>query len=107
MEISSSKYVILESGSVIVPEDDYIQFSFENLRFRFVFSSNQANRKNEDSSVTGTIKNDESGDYLEILIDGYARIFSSPSDFLEVGQVEGKKLYVFFNYSFSGGRENK
>ena len=67
ISISSSKYDIIESGSVIVPEDDYIEFSFDNLRFRFVFSSNQANCEREDSGVTGTIKEDKSGSYLEII----------------------------------------
>ena len=95
--ISSSKYEIVASGSVIIPEDDYIQFSFDNLRFRFVFASNQAKSENEDSGVTGTIKEDESGSYLEIGIDGYTRFFSSPSDFLNVGQIEGKALYVYFS----------
>ena len=58
ISISSSKYDIIDSGSVIIPEDDYIEFSFENLRFRFVFISNQPNGENEDSSVTGTSKKD-------------------------------------------------
>lgn len=97
ISISSNKYEILESGSVIVPEDDYIEFSFGNLRFRFVFSSNQANRDNEESGVTGTIKEDESGSYLEIGIDGYTSIFSSPTDLLKVGQIEEKALYVYFS----------
>lgn len=97
ISISSSKFEIVASGSVIIPEDDYIQFSFDNLRFRFVFDSNQAKSESEDSSVTGTIKEDESGSYLEIGIDGYTSIFSSPSDFLNVGQIEGKALYVYFS----------
>ena len=97
ISISSSKYEIVASGSVIIPEDDYIQFSFDNLRFRFVFDSNQAKSESEDSSVTGPIKEDESGSYLEIGIDGYTSIFSSPSDFLNVGQIEGKALYVYFS----------
>lgn len=97
ISISSSKYDIIDSGSVIIPEDDYIEFSFENLRFRFFFISNQPNGENEDSSVTGTIKEDESGSYLEIGIDGYTSIFSSPLEFLNVGQIQGKALYVYFS----------
>lgn len=95
--ISTSKYEIIESGSVIVPEDDYMQFSFEHLRFRFVFTPNQANQEVKESGVTGTIKKDELGEYLEIGVDGYSSIFSSPSDFLHVGQIEGKALYVYFS----------
>lgn len=97
ISISSSKYDIIESGCVIVPEDDYIQFSFEHLRFRFVFSSNQTSHEDKESGVTGTIKKDELGDYLEIGVDGYTSIFSSPSDFLKVGQIDGKALYVYFS----------
>lgn len=67
ISISSSKYDIIESGCVIVPEDDYIEFSIDNLRFRFVFTSNHTNCESEDSSVTGTIQEDESGSYLEII----------------------------------------
>lgn len=55
ISISSSKYDIIESGCVIVPEDDYIELSIDNLRFRFVFTSNHTNCESEDSSVTGTI----------------------------------------------------
>lgn len=47
ISISSSKYDIIESGSVIVPEDDYIEFSIDNLRFRFVFTSNHTNCESE------------------------------------------------------------
>ena len=109
ISISSSKYEIVASGSVIIPEDDYIQFSFDNLRFRFVFDSNQAKSESEDSSVTGPIKEDESGSYLEIGIDGYTSIFSSPSDFLNVGQIEGKALYVYFSITplVAKGKINK
>lgn len=39
MQLSTGKYEIIETGSVIIPTNDYIQFSFENLRFRFLFNS--------------------------------------------------------------------
>ena len=97
MKLATSKYEIIENGSVIIPSDDYIQFSFENLRFRFLFTSSTEPAEKDGSQVVGTIKNDDEGKYLEIEVKNFNDMFASPMHMLNLGMVEGKKLYVDFS----------
>ncbi|RHK09600.1 hypothetical protein DW079_09970 [Segatella copri] len=97
MEISTSNFDIIESGSVIVPENDYVQFKFNGLRFRFVFMPNEIDMNNQEVGVAGTLKNDDEGDYLEIEVQNYNSVFSSPMEKLRVGTVGDKSLYVYFS----------
>lgn len=97
MELSTSKYDILESGSVIVPENDCLQFKIEELRFRFIFSPNELAQNNNDASVTGAVKKDEEGEYLEINVLNYNGLFDSPMEKINVGRIDGKQLFVYFS----------
>lgn len=97
MEISTSKYEIIESGSIIVPENDYVQFKINGLRFRFVFMPNEIDKNNQEAGVTGTLKKDDEGDYLEIEVENYNSVFSSPMERLRVGTVGDKSLFVYFS----------
>ncbi len=97
MNISTSKYIIIESGSVIVPEDDYVEFSIKGARFRFVFTPNNIDSTDDSAYVSGTLKKDTDGDYLEMEIYNYNTTFSSPSQTLKVGDIDGKSLYVNFS----------
>lgn len=97
MEISTSNFDIIESGSVIVPENDYVQFKFNGLRFRFVFMPNEIDMNNQEVGVAGTLKNDDEDDYLEIEVQNYNSVFSSPMEKLRVGTVGDKSLYVYFS----------
>lgn len=97
MEISTSKYSVVSSGSLLVPENDYLEFSFQNLRFRFVFSPEEIDFSVKDHSINGTIKTDEKGDYLELEISNYNSLFSTPGNILKVGEIDGKDLYLHFS----------
>lgn len=96
MKISTSKYDIVETGSVIIPSNDYVQFSFENLRFRFFFASSEFSDRNE-SEVVGTIKDDNEGKYLEIKVNNFKGMFASPMHMLTLGKIQEKNLYVDFS----------
>ena len=97
MEISTSKFNLVESGSVVVPEDDYVEFNIDGVRFRFVFLPNDINWENKESGVSGTLKSDSDGEYLEIEDLNYNDLFSSPSQSLPVGKMNEKTLYVNFS----------
>ena len=108
MEISTSKFKLLESGSVVVPEDDYVEVNIDGARFRFVFSPNDINWENKDSGVSGTLKSDTDGEYLEIEVLNYNALFSSPSQILSVGKMDEKTLYVNFSVvPFNNGTKIK
>lgn len=97
MEISTGRYIIVESGSLIIPEDDYVEFNIQGARFRFVFISNNTDETDTSSSISGTLKHDADGDYLEVEIYNYNSAFSSPSQTLKVGNIDDKLLYINFS----------
>ena len=43
IRISTEGCDIISSGSVIIPSNDYVEFSIENLRFRFNMVQNSNN----------------------------------------------------------------
>lgn len=97
MNLSTSKYEIIENGSVIIPTNDYIQFSFDDLKFRFLFTSSVDISENANLEVIGTIKEDDDGKYLEIEVKNFNKLFDSPMHMLHLGKVQGKDLYVDFS----------
>lgn len=97
VHLSTGKYDVIDTGSVIIPSDDYIQFAFEGLRFRFLFNSSVDVPDKTKTEVVGTIKEDDEGKYLEIEVKNYNDIFVSPMHKLHVGKVQGKELYVDFS----------
>lgn len=107
MQLSTGKYEIIETGSVIIPTNDYIQFSFENLRFRFLFNSSIDMSDKTKSEVVGTIKDDDEGKYLEIEVKNYNDMFASPMHMLHLGKIQDKDLYVDFSLvSLSSDADN-
>lgn len=95
VQLSTEKYEVIDTGSVIIPSDDYIQFAFANLRFRLLFNSSLD--KQDQTEVVGTIKEDEEGEYLQIEVKNYNDMFASPMHILHLGKVQGKELYVDFS----------
>lgn len=97
MEISTSKYDIIESGSILIPDDDYVDFSFSDLRFRLFFESGYGEKSKDDASISGTIKSDNNGTYLQISVKNYNRPFATPTEILNVGTIDGRSLYFSFS----------
>lgn len=98
MKITTNRYDILESGSVIVPSNEYLEFELVGLRIRFEFIEEPANADGTtNSSITGAIVNEGDQQYLSVRITNYNSLFDTPTQMLEVGNVEGKKLTVCFS----------
>lgn len=97
MKLSTGNYEIIETGSIIIPPNDYIQFSFNDLRFRFLFTSSLEMLDEKESEVIGTIKNDEEGSYLEIEVRNFNSMFVSPMHMLKLAKIQDKDLYVDFS----------
>lgn len=53
VQIVTQHYEVLDSGSVIVPTGEYIEFRIENLKFRVAFEQEQSNANGE--SLPGRI----------------------------------------------------
>lgn len=98
MKIETGKYEVLETGSVIVPNGEFVEFEIENLHFRFNFIDEiDSSVGDSNKGVTATLVNEGVSQYLSIDVRNYNSLFTSPSKLLEVGTVEGKSLSVMFS----------
>lgn len=98
MTISTGKYDIIESGSVVVPEDDYLEFEVEGLKYRFTFSDEKEADKPEKRRVTGALVAEGEDQLFSINIINYNSLFTTPTQPFEVGYLDGGKiLYVYFS----------
>lgn len=97
MKVSTNKYDILESGSVIVPVNEYVEFDIEGLRYRFLFINDNTEDSKGVASISGSLTKDDQGDYFAIEVKNYKGLFYSPSDLIKVGELGGKDLYVYFS----------
>lgn len=98
MNITTGNFEIIDSGAVIVPSCEYLEFEIKSLRFRFIFQENKDTEGHQTTpNITGTLANDGVSDYLSITVINFKSLFASPNQMLEVGTLEGKKLYVRFS----------
>lgn len=99
VKLTTEKSEIIASGSVIIPNDDYVQFELEGLKFRFVFILEQ---KGEDSSVTITKRiekdNNNNTECLSIIISNVKRaLFGSLGHSMQVATIDNKNLSIRFS----------
>lgn len=100
MNIQNDRYDIINTGSVIIPKSDYIEFSFENLNFRIICKE----EKNEDGTFSDTryktrLVKDDSGNilYLELCIyNVIGSSFSATEDMLGLGFLSDRSLRLNF-----------
>lgn len=103
MNIQNDRYDIINTGSVIIPKNDYIEFSFENLNFRIICKE----EKNEDGTFSDTryktrLVKDDSGNilYLELCIYNVtSNGFSATEDMLGLGFLSNRSLRLNFAIS--------
>ena len=96
MKISTERFEIIGSGSVIIPANDYVEFAIDNLRFRFSLIQNTTNA-NQGTYQTN-IEHDEEGDCLVIsLINFSSSFFATPNQELRLARLNNRDLYLKFS----------
>lgn len=98
IKISTEGCDIISSGSVIIPSNDYVEFSIENLRFRFnmVQNSNDA----ESGVIQTNVESDDVGQCLIVtLVNFSSSFFATPKKALHLAKVNNRDLY--FNFSLT------
>ena len=55
IEISTTNSCIIDSGTIIVPEGEYIEFKIQNLRYRFSFNFDESSTE---GSIAGKIQDE-------------------------------------------------
>lgn len=96
INISTERFDVISSGSVIIPADDYVEFTIENLRFRFNMI------QNDNDATQGTfqtnIEHDDRGDCLIIsLVNFSSSFFATSNQELRLAHLNNKDLYLKFS----------
>lgn len=96
MNLSTEQFNIISSGSVIIPANDYVEFSIENLRFRFNMIQNSSN--SAQGKYQTTLEHDEKGECLVIsLINFSSSFFATPNQELRLARLHNKALWLKFS----------
>lgn len=96
IKISTEGYDIIDSGSVIIPSNDYVEFSIENLRFRFNMVQNSSNVEN--GVIQTNVESDDIGQCLIItLVNFSSSFFAAPKNALHLAKVNNRDLFLRFS----------
>lgn len=107
IKIETKQYEVIETGSVIVPNEDFLEFEIEGLRFRFNFIDDKnISAEANNRSITGTLTNEGGSQYLAIDIRNYNSLFTTPSQMLEMGTIGDRTLSLMFSTVVIGTNEN-
>lgn len=96
VEISTTKYKILQSGSVIVPFGEDVEFNIEGLTFRFKFQNDvKEDGKLKDSSFN--MSTDEGEKCLNINLVNMKNSFCATNTrIIDVATIKDEKLFLKF-----------
>ena len=89
-------YEVLSTGSVLIPKDEYAEFSFDTLNFRIIF---REEKDDEGKATNGhyELNIPSSGECLEIIMYNQNKtMFSSSPNFIAVATLMGRKLFLKF-----------
>lgn len=93
--LSTERFVIISSGSVIIPANDFVEFEIERLRFRV---SMVENRSDPARKYQTNLESDEKGKCMVIsLINFSESFFATPHEELRVARLNGKGLFLKFS----------
>lgn len=95
----TTDYEILESGSIIIPSSQYIEFSFDELRFRILFSTEDQRVETDNASrMVYEVQSDIVGQYLRITLFNFsASFFATSRNLVNVATLGGKQLFLKFS----------
>ena len=96
IKVSTERFDIISSGSVIIPANDYVEFEIENLRFRINMI------QNDNEAIQGTIQTnleqDDRGQCMIIsLVNFSTSFFATPNQELRLAYLNRKDLYLRFS----------
>ena len=88
---------LVADGVVIMPTDSFVECSIRNLKYRLSFASDDT----KEAHFTTNIKEkDTPNACMEIVFYNVpSSLFATPSNVIELGTIEGKKLCLRFSIS--------
>ena len=96
VKLSTERFDIISSGSVIIPANDYVEFEIESLRFRvsMIQNDNEATQ----GTIQTNLERDGRGPCLIIsLVNFSTSFFATPNQELRLAYLNRKDLYLRFS----------
>lgn len=99
MEINvfTSNYEVISNGTIIIPSDEFVEFSIQNLRFRLSFTQDDTEKTHYSTTI---VEKETPNSYMNVVFYNVpSLLFATPSNVIELGTIEGKKLCLRFSIS--------
>lgn len=99
-QINVGNYEVISSGAVIVPNTEFLEFLFDNLRFKIIFETEKDNNGNlTQGHYTLSVEKDEvtQSEFLKItMFNQNKSFFSSSNTMIPVATLKNRKLLLKF-----------
>lgn len=99
-KINVGNYEVISSGAVIVPNTDFLEFLFDNLRFKIIFETEKDDNGNlTQGHYTLSVEKDEvtQSEFLKItMFNQNKSFFSSSNTMIPVATLKNRKLLLKF-----------
>lgn len=96
VKLSTERFDIISTGSVIIPANDYVEFAISNLRFRINMIQNRT--ESTLGTYQTTLENDDNGQCLVIsLLNFSSSFFATPNQELRLAHIDNKALWLRFS----------
>lgn len=107
VKISTEHYDIIDSGSVIIPSGQNIEFKINELRFKIIFPQVVNESEEQQNSIEQMVKSDKEGEYLEIsIVNLRSAFFATARQLMHLAKLEGRKLFFKFSIVSVNSSEN-
>ena len=105
IKVNTSRYEVVADGVIIISSDSYVDFSVLGLNYRLRFSNDETEGVHYTKNIAA--KNTPI-EYMDIVFYNVpSSLFTTPSDVIELGNIEGKKLCLRFSISTIQGENNR
>lgn len=114
--INIGNFEIISSGSLIIPNSEFIEFLFDNLKFKIIFETEKDDKGNlTQGHYSVNIEKEETTqlEYLKItMFNQNNSFFSSTNSMIPVATLKNRKLFLKFcinsiNTQGNGEKEDK
>jgi hypothetical protein len=100
MRINVGDYKIISSGSVIIPNSEFVEFLYDDLKFKIVFKTETDGKGNLTRGRYETSLEDDpttQSQFLKItMFNQNKSVFSSTSKMIPLAEIDGRKLMLKF-----------
>lgn len=94
VSIDMKSYEVVDTGSVIIINGEYVEFHIDDLRFRFTLMESS----NNGTGISAEIKEDENGStFMNFIFDGIAEnSYGGIQRPANIAKINGRTLYLIF-----------